>query len=245
MRRFIGVLIGATALSVASVHTASAADLPTKAPAYAPAPSYNWAGFYVGGNVGYSWGQQDTASVVLPGGTASTSASINGVIGGGQIGYNLQVNQIVLGLEADIQLSGQKGDFNTSFPLGGVPTTGKASQSLDYFGTVRGRVGYAWGQYLAYFTGGWAYGHVSFGDTAAALAPTDVFVGPGSTNDGWTVGGGLEWAFAGRWSAKIEYFYVDLGSSSRVNIISTAHNTTATSDDLTDNIVRAGLSYHL
>jgi Opacity protein and related surface antigens len=242
MRTKFSILLTA-ALTLGTVQAASAADLPTKAPAYAPAPSYNWAGLYVGGNVGYSWGQQNTAPVALPGGTASTSASINGVIGGGQIGYNWQVNQIVLGLEADIQLSGQKGDFNTSFPLGGVPTTGKASQSLDYFGTVRGRVGYAWGQYLAYFTGGWAYGHVSFSGTAAALAPTDVFVGPGSTNDGWTVGGGLEWAFADRWSAKIEYLYVDLGSGSRVNVISTTHNLTATSGDLTDNIVRAGLNY--
>jgi outer membrane immunogenic protein len=224
---------------------AMAADMPIKAPPVAPvtAPTYNWAGFYVGGNVGYSWGNQSTAPVAVPGGTVSSTASINGVIGGGQIGYNWQLNKVVLGLEADIQGSGQKGNVNTNFLLGGVPTTGQASQNLDYFGTVRGRVGYAWDRSLVYFTGGWAYGNESFRGISAAIAPTDIFVAPRTITDGWTVGGGLEWAFMDRWSAKIEYLYVDFGQDSRAQVIITAHGITATTSDLTSNMVRVGLNY--
>ena len=235
------LLLGSVALAVlVAAGPAIAADMPVKAPV--AVPSYNWTGFYVGGNVGYSWGQQNTAPVAVPAGTDSSSATINGVIGGGQIGYNWQFNQIVLGLEADFQASGQTGTLNTIFHAGGLPVAGQATQNLDYFGTVRGRIGYAWNQYLAYFTGGWAYGHPSFNGIAAAISPTDVFFGPGVTTNGGTVGGGLEWAFADRWSAKIEYLYVDFGSDSQANV-RRKDGQIITSGDLTDNIVRIGLNY--
>ena len=247
MRQIFTALLGAAALSVACSFGALAADMPAKAPMYTKAPEavvgVNWTGFYVGGNVGYSWGRQSTAPVITG---STTSTSINGVIGGGQIGYNWQFNQIVLGIEADIQASGEKGDFTANnVTVGGVTVIGTATEKLDYFGTVRGRVGYAWAQYLAYFTGGWAYGHASFSDTAAALGANDVFSGPGSMANGWTVGGGLEWAFLDRWSAKIEYLYVDFGSDSRTSITNTRRNFTGISNDLTDNIVRIGLNYRL
>jgi outer membrane immunogenic protein len=241
MRQIITAMVGATALSIVCAHSALAADMPVKAPV--AVPTYSWTGFYVGGNIGYGWAQQNTAPVaVIPVGVDSSSATINGVIGGGQMGYNWQFNQIVLGVEADFQASGQTGTMNTIFHAGGLPIAGQATEKLDYFGTVRGRIGYAWNQYLPYFTGGWAYGHPSFNGISAAIAPTDVFFAPGVTTNGWTVGGGLEWAFANRWSAKIEYLYVDFGSDSRANVV-TKFAQTITSGDLTDNIVRVGLNY--
>jgi outer membrane immunogenic protein len=223
MRRIGLALLASTAF----IGAASAADIQRPAPAYkapimAPARVYDWTGFYVGGNVGYGWGQQDVSLA----GVGIGSPSVNGVIGGGQIGYNWQMNQLVLGLEADIQASGQSG----SGGAGAVAYTDK----MDWFGTVRGRVGYAFDRFLPYVTGGWAYGHGTInGVTGAGSFST--------SNDysGWTAGAGLEYAFLNNWSAKLEYLYVDFGNGP----------TTATgagalsSNHLTDNIVRVGLNY--
>jgi outer membrane immunogenic protein len=232
LRGTIFTLSAATALAVLVSQGAFAAPV-----------TYNWSGFYVGANAGWAWGRQSTAPIISGSGPVSTSTAISGVIGGGQIGYNWQFNRIVLGLEADFQASGQNGDFTTNNSVAGVTVTKTANEKLDYFGTVRGRIGYTWSQYLAYFTGGWAYGHATFSGVDAAIGAFDVFSGPGNMANGWTVGGGLEWAFLDRWSAKIEYLYVDFGSDSRTSITNTARNVTGTSNDLTDNIVRVGVNY--
>jgi outer membrane immunogenic protein len=206
--------------SVALVGTAAAADLPVKAPVYkapAMAPLYNWTGFYVGLNAGYSWGRQDNSDVNALGVTVlSNSDHLNGFIGGGQIGYNWQVNQWVFGLEADFQGSGQKADgsmFIAAPPSNFAPTTNVTinyTDKLDWFGTVRGRIGYAMGttgNWLPYVTGGWAYGH---GEISATTSLGESFSGS-QDYSGWTVGGGVEWAFANLWSAKLEYLYIDFG----------------------------------
>jgi outer membrane immunogenic protein len=231
---------------------ASAADLPTKAPMYtkAPvmAPVYNWTGFYVGGNVGYSWGSQDT-SLVSGGATLfSDTVHPDGVIGGGQLGYNWQVNQWVLGLEADFQGSGQKDD-GTYFdpgccaiavirPAASVAYTDK----LDWFGTVRGRIGYAMGatgNWLPYVTAGWAFGHGEISGTTTSGAVVTSFSGS-QDYSGWTVGGGVEWAFQNNWSAKFEYLYVDFGNGPTVPASAAL---TLVSGKMTDNIVRLGVNY--
>jgi outer membrane immunogenic protein len=155
-----------------------------------------------------------------------------GFIGGAQVGYNLQINSFVAGLEADIQ--GLVGS-NTSVagaifvgpvsPVTGTPyvTTFNASSRLDYLATVRGRLGYlVWPTVLVYGTGGLAYGAVSgsVGLTSGNAAYPAIGLSPswGTTNvfsdtrAGWTVGGGLEWMFGPSLGVKAEYLYYDLGT---------------------------------
>jgi outer membrane immunogenic protein len=223
------------------VGAASAADIQRPAPVYkapimTPARVYDWTGFYVGGNVGYSWGRLDNSI----GGTPIGTTSVDGIIGGGQIGYNWQVNQIVFGLEADFQGSGQKGDGSFTGAPGVIPaSTFTFSNKLDWFGTVRGRIGYAFDRWLPYVTGGWAYGHGNVSGTV-----TGGTAGTGSTSadySGWTAGAGLEYAFMNNWSAKIEYLYVDFGNGPSVTLAPSA--AVLSTGHLTDNIVRVGLNY--
>jgi outer membrane immunogenic protein len=210
------ILLASAAL-VAFAGAASAADMParmaTKAVPYLAV--YNWTGFYVGANLGYGWAR-DTA------GGASTN--LNGVIGGGQIGYNWQMNNLVVGLETDFQGSGQKASAS------GVGFS--VTERVRYFGTVRGRIGYAWDRTLLYATGGYAYTNVGGDLTVGAVTAST-----NTTKSGYTVGAGLEYAFAGPWSAKIEYLYVDSGTTS----LTLAG---ITSDvRIKNNIARVGINY--
>ena len=116
---------------------------------------------------------------------------------GGTLGYNWQMGQAVFGLEGDVDWSNIRG----SAACGGGVTVCETRN--DWLGTFRGRVGYAFDRFLPYVTGG-----LAVGDIKTSIA------GLGSTNDtkaGWTVGGGIEAAIAGPWTAKVEYLYVDLG----------------------------------
>jgi outer membrane immunogenic protein len=247
MRRLGFALLASTAL----VGSAAAADLPvkmyTKAPV-APAP-YNWTGFYVGLNGGGSWGKQDNALATIAGATLLTnSAKLNGVVGGGQIGYNWQFNQVVLGLEADLDASGQKGDGDPLFAFavgnlfnaGGAAATHAYTDKLDWFGTVRGRLGWAMDRWLPYMTGGWAYGHGAISGITITTIPTTTTFSASQNYNGWTVGAGLEWAFMNNWSVKAEYLYINLGNGPTV-AVSPALN--IVSGRMTDNIGRVGVNY--
>jgi outer membrane immunogenic protein len=254
MHRYFMSSAVALALSTA---VACAADLgaPAPAPIYTKAPMiapWSWTGFYLGGNVGYSWGNQSATVTDLSGDPlASSGSNLNGVIGGGQIGYNYQINSIVLGIEADIQGSGQKGDG--SFGLPGSPcgpnviacfptpaTLGDDTDKLAWFGTVRGRLGYAAGRLLPYVTGGWAYGNGTVSGTTTTGSTATTYSSSTNYTEGWTVGGGLEWAFADHWSAKFEYLYIDFGNGPIVPISPTLNLTTG---HMTDNIGRVGVNY--
>ena len=222
MKKLLLASIGVIALGVAS---ASAADIqrrqmPTKAPVYVT-PAYNWTGFYVGINGGWGWGHSDWSNL---GGTAD--AKLSGGLVGGTLGYNYQIGQLVLGLEGDIDWSNIKGDATTAICAGGTCETRNS-----WLSTARGRVGYAVDRFMPYVTGG-----AAFGDIKATP------VGFGSereTKTGWTVGGGLEAAINGPWTAKVEYLYVDLGKGS----CGTAVCGIPTDVDFKANIVRAGINY--
>jgi outer membrane immunogenic protein len=211
----------ATVATVAFANVASAADLPVRAPAVPYVALYNWTGFYVGANIGYGWGRVSEDS--------GASSNLDGVIGGGQIGYNWQMNNIVLGLEADFQGSGQKASGNGFIGL----TPVSVSERIRYFGTVRGRIGYAWDRWMVYATGGWAYTNVGL-DVSTPLGSAS----SNTTKSGATVGGGVEWAFAGPWSAKLEYLYVDTGTQS-VTLFGVTNNAR-----IRNNIARVGINYH-
>ncbi|WP_315837406.1 porin family protein [Bradyrhizobium prioriisuperbiae] len=267
------VLAGAFAAGLMAAGSAVAADLAYKAPVkvIAPAPVPTWTGFYIGGNVGYGWdaskssglglsttdpGLQPFVDALLAAGSypASLSPNAKGVIGGGQIGYNWQVSpQWLFGLEADIQGSGIKGsDSRTLFPVQFDATSTSLTKSIDWFGTVRGRIGLlANPQWLIYATGGLAYG-----DAKLSFNTTDVTSGcivgaticaSGSSSGvrvGWTAGGGVEAMLAPNWSAKVEYLYVDLGRRSLDVPASTGPFVFSASADFREHIVRAGINYH-
>jgi len=195
MKRFLLAGLGALALTT-MLGSANAADLPrrqampTKAPIYA-AP-YNWTGFYIGLNGGGGWGHSDISAPL------SASVDANGGLGGGTIGYNYQTGQVVFGLEGDGDWSGLRGST-----VCGATT---CDIHNDWLATARGRVGYAFDRFLPYVTGGAAFGNIK--TSVAGVGDTD------TSRAGWTLGGGLEVAIAGPWTAKIEYLHVDLGSAS-------------------------------
>lgn len=178
-----------------------AADLPLKARAVKAV--YDWTGFYVGGHFGYGDAGFGLGTNPLPQQGGLLPHSATGFSGGYQLGYNRQfANRVVLGIEADATFTA---------PTDG-PALGRSPApfhtTIDYVGTVRGRIGYAFDRFMPYVTGGVAWGHthinVNDADGVALLFPV------GHYQAGWTAGLGLEYAVSGNWTAKAEYEYVDL-----------------------------------
>lgn len=168
-----------TAVAVAFVFAAGAAkaaDFPNSYSdqAYAPAVQEAWTGFYVGGLVGYGLGDAD-------------GFEPDGFLGGITAGFNYQVDQILFGVEGDIAYTG-------------IEEEGATEYSMDWVGTMRGRIGYAFDRFVVFGTGGFAW-------TAAE------YDSPGGDDDhlhgGWTVGGGIEAALTGNISAKFDYLYMN------------------------------------
>ena len=203
------LVLGAAAM-IAAVWAASAraADLNygSRAPytVNQPLNVYSWAGPYLGGNLGYGWGTVD-----------NNPTKPSGFEGGVQAGYNWQTGPWVFGVEGDIQVTGAEDTF--------APW----KFSNPWFGTVRGRAGYAVNNILFYGTAGLAFGELR-GMTFGGISESH-------TNAGWTGGVGAEFGLAQNWSAKIEYLYVDLADSQFV---------TGTQNGYRFGMVRAGVNYH-
>jgi outer membrane immunogenic protein len=203
------LVVGAAALVAAGwTASAKAADLNygQRAPytVNQPLNGYSWAGPYLGGNLGYEWGSVN-----------NNPAKPSGFVGGVQAGYNFQNGPWVFGVEGDIQAAGADDTF--------APW----KFSNPWFGTLRGRAGYAFSNVLVYGTAGLAFGELraqTFGWTES------------HTSAGWTIGAGAEVGFAPNWSAKLEYLYIDL-STSQFAI-------TGVSNGYSASVVRAGVNYH-
>jgi outer membrane immunogenic protein len=213
------ILGAATALVFSS--SAFAADIYSReAVSYKDAPMhvlpYIWSGFYVGANIGYGWSdnKQGDVSVVEPGvfdDRGTFNSDFDGIFGGVQIGYNQQSGRIVFGLEADIQVSDFEATETAKQVFAIAPNiTFDSKLNVDWFGTVRARLGLAHETALFYITGGLAYGGVDLKSSFTG------FTGPLAANSdeimfGYAVGAGVEVALDSRWSLKGEYLYVDLG----------------------------------
>ena len=253
------VRVGANYRFGASVAPLSTYDAMAAAP---PAvPIYSWTGAYVGANVGYSIGNDrvfQSGNFPVQGLTTSaagTSVTPKGVLGGGQIGYNWQGGRNwLVGFEADLQASSQKDSACGPLVCTTLtPPQGTGSfiefftiqQQLDYFGTLRGRLGAISNNVLFYATGGAAFAHVrQTSDVKTNLPPTTVFATTATTADliGWTAGGGIEAPIGAGWTGKVEYLYMDLG-----NIVTTTPGPggpLTTTSTVRDNIVRVGANYH-
>jgi outer membrane immunogenic protein len=190
MKRFCLTLIGLVALTGA----AAAADLARPAPVpYYPktpafVPPYSWTGFYFGLNGGGAFGSSSWDS--------AGNRDVSGGLVGGTLGYNYQINQAVIGVEGDIDVTDINGSANSACPAG-------CKTSNSWLSTVRGRLGYAADRFMPFVTGGAAFGDIR--------ASTPGFGAVSADKTGWTMGGGLEAALIGNWTAKVEYLYVDLG----------------------------------
>src|SRR5712671_1189520 len=240
MRKII--LMVSTALMIAG--PAAAADLSRRpAPSYAPAPLPPWTGFYIGANAGGGSGNAVSDFSVGGASFASVDNSLTGAVGGGQLGYNWQSGSMVFGLETDIQASTAKGTLSAPCVPGlcGVALTATYSQEISWFGTVRGRIGYAAAGWLLYGTAGYAYGQVDTNANASAGPATATF-NARDFMDGWTAGGGVEVQLAPRWSLKGEYLYVDLGRASH-SFAFAGLPTLVDSAHVTLDVVRAGVNF--
>lgn len=207
---------------------AFAADMPRKGlPPIVPV--YNWSGFYVGGNVGYGWAS-GSGTITMGAASGPVSGSGNGISGGLQAGYNYQIGSVVLGVEADFQLSGQKGNFDGNAGANVFTSTA----TVPWFATARGRIGYAFDRWMIYATGGGVYGESKIEGTSSVT---------GAFNESkqfitYTIGGGVEAALWTRWTAKVEYLYI-----ATPDHVPVPPGTTNIQGSITSNLVRAGLNY--
>ncbi|WP_298961671.1 outer membrane beta-barrel protein [uncultured Methylobacterium sp.] len=200
--------------------TASAADLPRRAPPAPPvvvAPDFTWTGFYAGVQAGYAFSQRQTIRTTEANGSGTglfidaigagaVSSRQQGFVAGGQAGYNVQFTPgsgIVLGIETDLAYTDLDRTRRRSGPLfggfGGSLVTSTTRQSLDLLGTVRGRLGYAFDRVLVYGTGGFAYGHVRTESAATFEIPgvpsLGLYAGKRDRLEtGFAYGGGIEYA---------------------------------------------------
>ncbi|MGH8498727.1 MAG: outer membrane protein [Methylococcales bacterium] len=223
MKKF---LVAATALSgfLALTGAASAADPVVD-------PGYDWSGLYIGGQVGYAWGNADHD---FSNGAPSDDSSPDGFLGGAHIGYLHQMDLLVLGLEVDVEGTDINGSFNNT--TGG---TSSGSTDINVQGSARARLGLAMDRWLPYITGGVAIADVDYGGGPAG-GPC---CGYSKTSVGYTIGGGLEYAFTDSFSARVEYRFTDFGKES--GGLSPTFPTVNMPVDLETHAVRFGISFHL
>lgn len=196
--------------------------------------AYDWTGFYLGAQVGYGWGDFDTditingerQNMIAPGG------DFDGIVGGGHVGYNIQFNQFVLGVEGDLEASG----------MNGSDTWGVEGEDIDVglTGSLRARAGFAFDRAMLYATAGLAGADIDYTTTVQNHSS-----GNDVTYWGYTVGGGIEYAFTESLSGRLEYRYTDLGSESfNPKTLSCLPTDCEIESDVAFQSVRAGITWH-
>jgi len=220
MRILSGFFAVSALLIAAPLSMANAADMPLKAPPPPSAPAYTWTGFYIGGDVGGAWTSDTGTWTPLPAPAAFGANIITGgnggasAIGGFHAGYNYQFAPTwVAGLEGDWSWSAAKGSFAQGWTTNpaGAPVAGSftnMSSKLDWVSSLRGRFGYlVMPNILAYATGGVAWGKFDYAANNFNGAAYATSAALSSTQTGFTVGGGLEWAMTKNWFVRAEYLY--------------------------------------
>jgi outer membrane immunogenic protein len=219
------------ALAVAGIATASgtalAADM--QRPVYKAPPAgvlpvtYDWTGFYIGGHVGYGWAEKNWQDGF---GLFGASHEASGVLGGLQGGFNYQIGQFVIGAEGDWSWAGLSGSSNS--------VLANFNTNVDWTATLTGRAGIAFDRWLVYAKGGAAWARDRFSTNFYTFPASEVT----DTRLGWTVGAGVEYAFAPQWTAKLEYNYMDFGNRD----VSFSPGTT-TSIDQQVHAIKFGINY--
>jgi outer membrane immunogenic protein len=249
----------ASAVALTAGGQALAADLPPpmapppRAPAaYIPVgPAYNWSGFYIGGNLGAGFSKGSYSDSL--GSTFNSSNSNTSFLGGGQVGVNYEFyNGVVIGAEAMFDWAPNTNNTITATgpinPATGASIgTGTAQLNNRWLTTVTGKLGYAWDRVLLYGKGGGAFvgqsnSNVSVSPAAGGVVPASL--SSNSTNSGWTAGIGVEWAFAGNWSARAEYDYIGLTNQTyTVTSTSILNGDQISANSRSIQIVTAGVNY--
>ncbi|MFZ5674627.1 MAG: outer membrane protein [Pseudomonadota bacterium] len=214
--------------------------------------AYDWTGAYIGLQAGYAWGENDLSannleSEVVGGDAAALDAAtidgddgsfdLDGFVGGAHAGYNWQMDSLVLGVEGDIEYADLNDEVDILFSDGSGDLAGRDEVEVNWLGSLRLRGGFAADRALFYATGGLAVGGAKitsedeFGDKLADES---------DTKWGWTIGGGVEYAFTDDLSGRIEYRYTDLG---KIDVQSEEENVDDEAD-LKFHAIRAGLSWH-
>lgn len=250
MKNILLTTVAMAAFSLAA--PAFAADLapaPAPVPYKAPAPvmaSYNWSGFYIGGNVGGAWSDINSSvlspgSAAFPIGTAFTKHDLNGVIGGIQGGFNYQVGALVLGVEGEYSWTSLTGTVSTTsiaFP----GTVALTTQKLTDIALATARAGYAADNWLFYVKGGGAWGHNTGSGIVTVGGATFETSTSSADRSGWVAGAGVEWGFARNWSAKLEYDHIDFGSKTMTTFGTVTGTGLFTTSETVD-MVRVGVNY--
>jgi outer membrane immunogenic protein len=262
------LLVASALLTSLVAGPAMAADLAYKTPSPPPPPALSWSGFYIGVQGGAGWGTTEdnltalgicnaagacAGGAINPPGLLRDSYGVNGWHGGGTIGWNWQTGPIVFGVEGDISGANINGNSGCGAGVGvGVGINSACATNMTRFATATGRLGFTVDQALLYVKGGGAWAHfdrtLTSGVLGVGVAGT-AFSTPtiGESRQGFAFGAGVEYAFWGNWSAKLEYDYMDFGTKSfAFTTFSpvTLVTVTSTFDDRERvHLVRAGLNY--
>ena len=222
-RVFLAVVGAAALMTLPISGGAQAADLPSASgpPVFSPPPPipvFTWTGAYVGVNGGYGFGGSNNVSYAesiagaVDYSTPIAGPSQHGGFGGGQIGYNYQIRNFVVGIEADGEGSGISASNVVVSPYYNEAVAVGTRSSVGVFGSARGRVGVAFERALFYATGGYAYGDIHSSQVVNFADGFGSYASKGGLKSGYTVGGGVEYAFMNNLSVKGEYQYYDFGS---------------------------------
>ena len=209
-------LLLATSAILALAGPASAADMAPRSYSKAPMvlPMYNWSGFYIGAMGGYGW--SDTSGIDFKGGFV-----------GGTVGYNWQMSNIIFGVEGE----GAWSNIGQTVGVGPV----SVSDRIEAFGSITGRLGYAFDNVLLYGKGGYAVASNKISASVFGLNGSET-----KTHSGWTAGGGVEVGFWSNWSVKGEYLYAKYDSE---NYLGTVVAGGLPSGEIEIHTVKAGLNY--
>ena len=233
-------------LSLLGAERARAADMPLPQGAPVPPPIYrpafyDWSGVYVGVNTGYGFGQ----SAWTDNGATTGNFNTNAFLIGGTLGANYQTGPYIVGFEGDIDWTNLNGTSSSAgcvgISNGGLAAGTTCTTKQDWLGTARARIGYAFDRVFIFGTAG-----AAFGNERGVVNPpgTSVSIPP---QIGWTVGGGVEYAFTEAISAKVDYLFVQLGTSACPTVVGCTSFAPATAAhgtlSLYENLVRAGVNY--
>jgi outer membrane immunogenic protein len=253
MRMYL--LAGAATLAVTMAGSALAADLPLKSETPFAA-RFNWTSCYVGGHLGGGFGQKDITDPVAlvqnqavfagPGATTgitTVSPSPSGVVIGGQIGCDYQFeSSFVIGIEGAASGSTMKNTKNVTLPLGN-PDTALVRATTDFLPSVTARAGYAFDNILLYGKGGVALAGDKYDVTGSFTGIPFAFEGL-DNRFGWTVGGGVDWAFSHHWSVNLEYDYYQFGHN-RISMLDPVNGSGFVDIKQTVQVVKVGLNFHI
>ena len=238
------LLASVSTVALVIAGNANSADLPRKAPSMVAATApYSWTGCYVGAHVGWGWGHQNvtqsTSSFTGGGGTASAGLDSSGGLFGGQVGCNYQfAGSWVAGVQGDLagaDINGRADD--------GTGTDSTIAVKTDWIGSVTGRLGMTAlnDRTLFYVKGGVAWDHNQWDlhDAVQFYNPSQL----SETRSGWTVGGGVEWAFVANWSAFAEFNYYDFGGGTNFTQTSGSTTNTFSTGSQTIETAKIGVNY--